>query len=555
MDPRLHHALVTLSLPALLVALRLGSRFLPDRPPRPWIRFRRGWSRLARRPLLTAALLCALPLSACLYKAILSGPPMAHIHDEFSYLLAGETFASGRMTNPAHPMWVHFESFHIIHVPTYMSMYPPLQGLVLALGLLMGHAWIGVVLSSLLAVLLLWWAARQWLPPRWALLAGLFGTLLFTGTYWSLSYWGGAANAAAGALVAGSAGVLRKRFSGVHLFLYVLGVVLCANSRPYEGSILCASFSLWLLWLAFVNRGLVTPAHLRATIPSLLLVCAGISLTLVYFKAVTGNPFRMPYQEAARQYFAHPALLVGTKPAPPSYRHDLLRNFYAKTNRASPKPLTRLYYNFRSLQAFYLGDALFMLFPLAVFVLRRTGSRAPILAALLGAAAMIPIPNFLPHYFSIFAACFLVACCQSLRDLAALSIGGRPGGWIIVTSCFALVVSGFAAVPDPVRRLGSHPTSEWARQRAAVEQRLLASPGEDLVFVRYGPDHVDHFEWVYNHAGIDASPIVWARSMDAVNDAALRRYFATRRAWIVEADATPPLLTPYPESSANGPLK
>ncbi len=102
--------------------------------------------------------------------------PVPAIHDDFSYLLGSDTFAHFRLTNPTHPFWQHFESFHILQQPSYTSMYPPGYALFFALGqILLGHPWFGLCVASVLLGVASYWALRAsppvctpWRFARWS---------------------------------------------------------------------------------------------------------------------------------------------------------------------------------------------------------------------------------------------------------------------------------------------------------------------------------------------------------------------------------------------------
>ena len=177
-------------------------------------------------------------------------PPPPQIHDEFSYLLQGDTFAHGRIANPTPPYWQHFESEYILLQPVYASQYQPAQGIVLAAGEIVFHnAWFGVWISIGLMCATLCWALRGILPARWALF-GAFAAALQFGIFglWMNSYFGGAVAASAGALVSGSLARIqipgKARSSSA---LCALGIVLLMSSRPFEGILWSAVALVWLL--------------------------------------------------------------------------------------------------------------------------------------------------------------------------------------------------------------------------------------------------------------------------------------------------------------------
>src|SRR5690348_5162823 len=123
---------------------------------------------LANRRALSVVLIGVAAL--CLRAAILPVEPIPEpiVHDEFGYLLAADTFAHGRVTNPTPPMWEHFETFSILMKPTYQCFGQPGQGLLLAFGkIVFGHPFWGVWISIGIMCAAITWMLQGWIAPAW----------------------------------------------------------------------------------------------------------------------------------------------------------------------------------------------------------------------------------------------------------------------------------------------------------------------------------------------------------------------------------------------------
>lgn len=541
-------------------------------------RIERVFAQLARRKGLAVVV---VGLSALLRVVVLPAfpAPRPFLPDDFSFLLAGDTFAGGHLTNPTPGMWTHFESIHITMQPTYTSMYFPGSGVILAVGQTLFHnPWLANVCVDALMCAALCWMLQAWLPPNWALLGGFLAVLrigLFS--YWINTFYGGSALPAAlgGALVLGALPRLKKTARLRYGMLLAAGIAILALTRPYEGVLLCLPVAVALIHWAWRGKNRPRPTVLfrRAVLPVALLLA-----TLCWFGYYNyrsfGSPTTLPYTADRAQYGIVPYFIWQPLRPEPHYRYDVIAHYYEHEVGYYQKVRSIRGYLPATLDkavgviVFYAGFALLLPLIMARRVLLDRRVRFLVICIAVFAASMSIEVFIFPHYLSPFMPALYALGLQAMRHLRVWKLKGAPVGRtpigrtfvrLSVLNCVMLgVASVFASplhlkVPEwPRVRWDSawQSTGDEGNARARIATALEQLPGPQLAIVRYSSNHNALDEWVYNRADIDASKVVWAREGDAAANSELLQYYPARQAWLVEPDTDPASMIPYPAQPA-----
>ena len=513
----------------------------------------RAGASLAKRKGLAIALLAAAAILIRLSLLWALPIPVPLIHDEFSYLLAGDTFAHGRLTNPTHPLWVFFDTIHVNQLPTYMSKYPPAHGAVLAVGQLLGNPWFGVLLSAALMCAVVLWMLQGWLPPRWALLGGVLVLFRFgIFTYWVNSYWGGAVAAIGGALVVGAMPRIMRFWRTRDAFLLALGAAILANSRPLEGIILCLPVAVVLVAWLFSAKS----PPMRVILPRVILPVCAAGLFCVIFMGYynwrgTGHPTLFPYVVNERTYISTPTLFWETLKPPIHYANPQFDQFYNGWSRqlwfegrvdSFGHAVNHVFSALEKVAYFFMWPELLVPLVALPWFLWDHRIRFLIAQSAICFVGMLLVPWTQAHYAAPLTATLFALLVQAIRHLRKFRHRERPVG--IGLSRLVVLSALFLAPFHPHVEPFGHPSPEVIEYRAVFERKLKATPGEHLVIVRYEIPN-ESGEWVYNAADIDRSKIVWAREIPGMDIRPLIDYFHGRQVWLAEPDAVPPRITPY----------
>jgi hypothetical protein len=447
---------------------------------------------------------------------------------EQANFLAAETFASGRLANPAHPAGFFLQTFLTLQSPSYVAAVAPGTALLLSVGILLGDPNYGLWLTIGLFVGATTWMLLGFASLRWALLGGILAALWFGSvSFWAQSF---ASPAATGLGAAVLWGATRRYW---------------ASGRARDAGLIGAGAG-WLLLCNPVAAAFALPVPLFLTARTCLrrsspknaaLIAAGLVVAMSFQallnKASTGDATVSATDLYEQRYNVHPKFFWELPKVPKPFdfwrmeQNDLLVQ-EAASGLHNPVGGTWLK-RFEEQTLFYFGIPGALLLAGALLLGSSRWARVLIWASLSSAAVILVVPPLSMNLTAPLAPLAVALIVWSLRRLWSVrSERGldcwTPTALVLITFACVALYRGFAfSSPTEVVEHRAHKTN--------LMRYLEEQPGLDLVVVSYAPETNIQVEYVYNGANPDTQSIVWARGHDTADLTPLFKHFKDRTLW------------------------
>jgi hypothetical protein len=531
----------------LMVAVLLVAFFIAWRPYiEPFVR------RFSVKTRVCMLVLAIIPAGLRLILITHHPIPTPDIYDEFGHLLVADTLRHFRLANPPHALHQFFETFFVLQAPTYSSIYPIGQGLMLAIGrALLGTPWAGVLLLTAAFSSLCYWMLRAWTTPAWALAGGALAIIEFGPlNQWMNNYWGGMLAAAAGCLVFGALPRLTERARTRDALLLGGGLAIHVLTRPYESIFLMVAV---LLYFARDYRRVT-----KSSLLSLLPIVAALGITLLQNKSVTEHWLTLPYQLSQYQYGVPASLTFEPEPVPHNdltpqqhLEYQSQMAFRDREKETFLSYLLRLEYRVRYYRFFFLAPLFLAVPAFCCAAVRNWRDAWVLLTLILFALGTNFFPAFQLHYLGAVTCLFILVSIGGLQQIARWSPDSARFVFLLCIIHFVFWY-GLHLNDEDDFALAMMRYETWdsvnhqnPERRILVNRQLEGIPGQLLVFVRYSPRHIFQEEWVYNEASMDDARVIWARDMGPQENEKLLALYPNREVLLLDPDVRPPELSPY----------
>ena len=334
-----------------------------------------------------------------------------------------------------------------------MAKYPPAQGLALAAGTLMlGDPWWGVWVPFACGAAAVCWMLQGWTTNRWALLGGLITAVhpamhnylafswhtmhLFS---WSQSFWGGGVAMLGAALFLGGIRRIAGERRAWPCFWMCVGLMILANSRPFEG-VLVVVPTLGCLLAIYPRRARIAPQNGSLMWPddsggpTAIPLLIGFAWMLCYNKAVTNSFLKFPYMIYEQRHTVTPLFwwqpkrtIISQDPAVMVWDYSHIQHRKSESDYATWRDVLAVSYDkiqtttsfFFGVRRWYLVGPFCLLF-VGVTVLLATGtwSRIAVCVCCVFAAGVAQATYYLPHYAAPVYPLLLYLSCRFLRYCA-----------------------------------------------------------------------------------------------------------------------------------------